>query len=121
MTTSARAALLTDPATESGSPEPRTFKMLRHTIVAPAVRQDGMPSRYALDLRAILARADYPGWTEYQTVGYWHGLRESGTTFELYLEADESAALALMARRVMPDQDAIQVTVDEQRATLLEA
>lgn len=101
---------------------PRTHHMTRHTIVAPAVDNDGRSAlRYVRALRADLLELGINGWTEYESVGYWHGKREPGTLFEIYRERDESARLALIARRAMPDQEAIQITVDAAPVRLVEA
>lgn len=91
-------------------------RMNHYTITAPAVRNDGTESGYAAVLRALLLQFGIDGWTEHESVGYWHGRREAGTVFTLYRMPGPytpsviAADLARIARRAMPDQEAIQVT-----------
>lgn len=104
------------------------FTMHRFTIVAPHVTNEGGASGYPAALRSALRSAGIDGWTEYETVGSWRGKRELGVTFEIYRENLDSEGLRLgyaqhlarIGRSVMPDQEAIQVTVDAHPTTLLE-
>lgn len=112
--------------------ERATYTLRRFEVVAPAVRNDGAPSGYAAALRAGLTAADFTGWTELETVGYWHGASEAGTTFVIYADDvradparghrafDTADILARLARAAMPDQVAIQV-VSGETVTLREA
>ena len=105
----------------------RLHYMRRYTIVAPIVRNDGTESGYPAALRDALLAAGIDGWTEYRTTGSWRGKRERGITFEIYLDDVAPPAMLKLstlgdiARRVMPDQEAIQVTADAHRTALLEA
>lgn len=101
---------------------PRTFHMLRHTVIAPAVTVDGQPSGYREAMRAALLSAGITGWTEYETVGAWRGQLEPGTTFEIYSTSTDCAQqLARVARATMPDQEAIQITTDPDWTRVTEA
>lgn len=92
------------------------FRMLHYTITAPKVRNDGTTADYPQALRAVLLAFGIDGWTEHDTVGVWHGKREPGIVFTVYLTeglADPTVrldVLAKLARRAMPDQEAVQVT-----------
>lgn len=101
----------------------KSYEMHRVTIVAPAVKNDGSISGYPAAMRDALLGAGIDGWTEYETVGSWNGKRGLGTVFEIYLmeTAQTVPELGAAARGVMPDQEAIQITVDPAPVTLYEA
>jgi hypothetical protein len=93
------------------------FRMEHYTITAPKVRNDGEPSGYVIALRAALKGAGIDGWTEQDSVGVWRGKAEPGTVFTVYLSDQPGhmveqrlSWLGVIARRVMPDQEAVQVT-----------
>lgn len=94
--------------------ERATYDLCRFELVAPAVRNDGAPSGYRDSVRELLAAAGFTGWSEVDSVGFWHGKLEPGTTFVLYApqyQQTEQLTLQLLAdigRRAMPDQDAVQ-------------
>lgn len=101
---------------------PRTFHMLRHTVVVPLVRNDGAPSGYREAFRSALLDAGITGWTEHETVGAWRGKLEPGVTFEILSTSNDChKQLAAIARATMPDQEAIQVTYDPEWTRVLEA
>src|SRR5512133_2376571 len=60
------------------------YTLRRYTLVAPTVKNNGERSRYPQRVADALERAGFTGWTEYDTVGVWHGSREPGVTFEIY-------------------------------------
>lgn len=100
-----------------------TYMLTRVTIIAPAVRNDGVPSGYPAALRSALLREGIAGWTEHRTIGSWHGVREPGVLFEFYVEHGSTFAykLGAIGRECMPDQEAIQVTYESHATTLIEA
>lgn len=109
-----------------------TYLLRRYEVVAPHVRNDGSESDYAGMVRAGLIVAGFSGWTEMQTVGYWLGKFEPGTTFVVYAEPMRSESpgdlpiatreiLARLARDAMPDQDAVQVVEAPHDVVLVEA
>lgn len=113
-----------------------TYTLRRYEIVAPHVRNDGTPSEYREALRHALARHGFTGWSEIESVGYWLGKLEPGTTFVIYADdihtdpidlpdrigsVRTEAALGSIGRRAMPDQDAIQVVRSSETVTLVEA
>lgn len=94
--------------------------LLRHEVIAPAVRNDGKLSGYPDQLGAALIKAGF-NWTAVDTVGAWNGKIEPGRQFTIFAPefqfSDDglqltAGVLAQVARHVMPDQDAIQVVVD---------
>lgn len=116
--------------------------MRRYTLTAPKVDNVGEPSGYPSKVRDALLDAGIDGWTEYDTIGWWRGVGEAGTTFEIYRMAapqpfthgtpergDATDAytrdvflvqLARIGRACMPDQEAVQVTMDHSTITLTE-
>lgn len=100
-----------------------TYTMQRVTLIAPRVQNDGRPSNYPAQLRTRLL-AEATNWTEHDTAGWWLGTREPGVMFEFYVSPDRVRdfvrSLAAIARSVMVDQDAIQLTVDQSITTLYE-
>ena len=91
--------------------ERATYELARFELVAPSVTNAGTPSGYREAVRAELEAAGFTGWSELESVGYWLGKLEPGTTFVIYAPADGGATLANLAaagRRAMPDQDAVQ-------------
>jgi hypothetical protein len=100
----------------------QSFTLRRYTVVAPHVRNDGTMSGYPAAFRERLLGKAIDGWTEYETHGAWRGKREAGVTFEFFNgEPNFVHTLARIARSVMPDQEAIQVTVDAVDTVLYEA
>jgi hypothetical protein len=91
--------------------------LLRHEVVAPAVTNAGDLSGYPDKLGQALALAGF-NWTAVETVGCWEGKVEPGRQFTIFAprmmgEGIATANLiASIARKTMPDQDAIQVVVD---------
>jgi hypothetical protein len=122
----------------------QAYTMRRYTLTAPLTTNDGsaaldargFPSNHPQIVRDALLDAGIDGWTEYQTVGWWKGKREEGVTFELYRACADMGPLALrdnsrdghtfarqlarIGRRCMPDQEAVQVTVEPVPVTLFE-
>lgn len=100
------------------------FQMYRMTVIAPAVTNDGHPSDYASGARSALRSVGIDGWTENETAGVWRGRRESGTRFEVFLPAMPRPAvpaqLGEYLRHAMPDQEAIQVTIEPAPVHLFE-
>lgn len=104
----------------------QSYIMRRYTLVAPHTTNDGARSDYAPAVAVALLEAGIDGWTEYETVGWWRGKPEAGTTFEFF-RADSGPVLQFVktlghiGRDCMPDQEAIQVTRDESTTTIYEA
>lgn len=98
-----------------------TYEMFRYEVVAPTVDNSGKYSGYAADFRSELPSIGITGWTEFQTAGYWHGKMEPGTTFLIFSPYDITRSICKLARKCMPDQDAIQVTVANDLTKLVEA
>lgn len=95
-----------------------TYNLFRYELVAPKVRNDGSESNYTETVREALAAWGFTGWTEMDSVGYWHGKLEAGTTFVIYAteyreetqpRVGTDEILMKLARDSMPDQDAIQI------------
>lgn len=105
----------------------RYFYMRRFTLVAPTLTKDGQASFAQTKVRNALRANAIDVWTEYSTTGAWKGETEPGTVFEIYRELYTEAAavefarlLGHIGREAMPDQEAIQVTVDPGSAMVLE-
>jgi hypothetical protein len=116
-----RQAPVKDPA--APRPQQLTYRMNRYTVVTPRVTNAGHASDYPETFRTALLANGVTGWTEYETTGYWHGKFEPGVLFEVYngdSTGNFAAKLGKLARRVMPDQDAVQVTFDPTRVELRE-
>lgn len=116
-----------------------TYKLYRHEVIAPAVRNDGRPSCYPDLLAAELAAAGF-NWTAVDTVGCWEGKMEPGRQFTIFAPLESPNAdtayfynvvwggedrddigdapittaehIGHIARKIMTDQAAIQVVVD---------
>lgn len=106
----------------------RIHYMRRYTLIAPIVTNDGANSGYPAAIRAALLEARIDGWTEHETHGYWRGKREPGVMFEILRNAESRGhgavfahRLGRLARRAMPDQEAIQITVEPQTTNVYEA
>jgi hypothetical protein len=100
----------------------QSFEMYRYTLVAPHVDNAGRPSGYPVAVRAALLNAGVNGWTEYETAGVWRGKREVGVTFEiLSVSALLHHLLSRIGRECMPDQEAVQVTLNPDSIILWEA
>jgi len=132
-TTTERTDQVQSPSTDQFFDEMRAaraqaYVMRRYTLVAPHVDNAGRASGYPAAVREALLAAGIDGWTEYETHGSWRGVREAGVTFEIYAEVAPRGAsntfpgrLADIGRGCMPDQEAVQVTMDESTTTLWEA
>lgn len=102
-----------------------TYQLRRFELVVPHVRNDGSAASGWLALiRSALTVRGFDGWTEIETLGYWHGKPERGTTFVIFsedmrddhvTEARTSTAdlLAEIGRAIMDDQEAIQLVIGE--------
>lgn len=88
----------------------KSYRMLRHEVICPQVTNDGDPSGYPLAFAKALLASGIDGWTETNTMGYWKGKAEPGTTFMILSERDIVPLLGKLARACMPDQEAIQVS-----------
>jgi hypothetical protein len=94
--------------------------LLRHEVIAPAVKNDGTISGYPDALAAALTEASL-NWTAVDTIGCWNGKIEPGRQFTIFAPAmmrawqstrNTADVIGSIARDAMPDQDAIQVVVD---------
>lgn len=106
-----------------------TYNLRQYSIVAPEVHNDGTPSNAVCRVRAELKALGF-NWMETAELGFWEGHGEPGILFTIYAPdtwrwaADDATTvdvLAKLARRAMPDQDAIQVTMSPAPYTLIEA
>lgn len=97
-----------------------TYTLRRYELVAPAVLNDGTPSGYPDAIGHALDRAGY-GWTAFDGIGSWQGVHEAGRTFVLYAPHGHAPIIGELARRIMADQDAIQVVESPHDVTLVEA
>lgn len=95
--------------------------MMRYEIIAPAVKNDSSVSNYAQAFREALLDNYIEGWTEWETVGYWMGKAEPGTMFTIFHTLDITGLLSNIARKAMPDQEAIQVVTSPVPSQLVEA
>lgn len=99
--------------------------MTRFTVILPIVDNDGVANDSREIMREALRTRGIDGWTEYQTVGSWNGRLEPGTLWEFYRATNHPGAFAhtlgVIARHVLPLQEAIQVTFEPLTTTLIEA
>lgn len=96
--------------------------MRKFEVVVPTVKNDGTELNYVLAFRDVLSNAGFTGWTEQASIGYWYGKMEPGIVFTFYSEDQNTLErLCNLARMVMHDQEAIQVTIGEGLTTLVEA
>lgn len=106
--------------------------LVRHEVIAPAVLNNGEHSGYPHLLGQALADAGF-NWTSVHTTGCWNGKIEPGVQFTIFaakmafIDADRdpfyqptAEIIGRIARKIMTDQDAIQVVVDAP-ITLIEA
>lgn len=94
-------------------------------LTVPEVLNSGHPSHYVEAIRLGLLGMGYSGWTETRGEGAWKGTIERVTLFTLYALVAQFGAYTVedigdMARRIMHDQEAIQL-VDHGEVTLTEA
>jgi hypothetical protein len=97
----------------------RTYVMRHFELIAPEVRNDGLPSGYPAAVADALDDAGI-GWTRAASEGSWHGKRERGVAYTVFSCEDLLARLAVVARACMPDQEAIQL-VEYPTVRLVEA
>lgn len=87
-----------------------SYKMYRYEIIAPKVTNAGEYSYYPETFRKALLDNNIDGWTENDSMGYWRGKAEPGTTFTILRMTRDYEMLGAIARDVMTDQGDIQVT-----------
>lgn len=90
-----------------------SYLMRAVDVTTPTVDTDGNPNDVVNRFTEALLEAGYTGWTRHASVGAWQGLEEPGWVWTFYLPnvgwTQNATQLGQLARKVMPDQDAVQV------------